>query len=84
MSTVNPDSEKAVECDVLVVGAGKSFVLVLVADVLTTYQGFGGVYAIWKLRQLGLNVKCFEAGSSLGGVWYWNRSVYCDSHEVLI
>jgi cation diffusion facilitator CzcD-associated flavoprotein CzcO len=31
------------------------------------------VYAIYKLRQLGLNVKCFEAGSDLGGVWYWNR-----------
>src|ERR1700761_3447739 len=35
--------------------------------------GFGGVYAMYKLRKLGLNVKCFEAGSDLGGIWYWNR-----------
>jgi cation diffusion facilitator CzcD-associated flavoprotein CzcO len=28
---------------------------------------------MYKLRKLGLNVKCFEAGSDLGGVWYWNR-----------
>jgi len=31
------------------------------------------VYAIHKFRKLGLNVKCFEAGSDFGGVWYWNR-----------
>lgn len=35
--------------------------------------GFGGIYAIHKFRQLGFNVKGFEAGSDLGGVWYWNR-----------
>src|ERR1700749_1293694 len=35
--------------------------------------GFGGVYAIHNFRKLGLRVKCFEAGSDLGGVWYWNR-----------
>jgi cation diffusion facilitator CzcD-associated flavoprotein CzcO len=28
---------------------------------------------MYKLRKLGLRVKCFEAGSDLGGVWYWNR-----------
>lgn len=28
---------------------------------------------MYKFRKLGLNVKCFEAGSDFGGVWYWNR-----------
>ncbi|KIV99317.1 hypothetical protein, variant [Verruconis gallopava] len=42
-------------------------------DVLVVGAGFGGVYAHYKLRKLGLNVKGFEAGSDLGGVWYWNR-----------
>ena len=50
-------------------------------DVLVVGAGFGGVYAIWKLRQLGLNVKCFEAGSTLGGVWYWNRYAFTSSSQ---
>lgn len=35
--------------------------------------GFGGVYLLHRLRdELGLNVKCFEAGKDLGGIWHWN------------
>jgi hypothetical protein len=26
-----------------------------------------------RLRALGLNVRVFEAGSDVGGTWYWNR-----------
>jgi cation diffusion facilitator CzcD-associated flavoprotein CzcO len=37
------------------------------------FLGFGGVYAMYKFRQLGLNVKAFEAGGDFGGVWFWNR-----------
>lgn len=41
-------------------------------DVLIIGAGFGGCYALYKLRQLGLNVHVFDAASYLGGVWHWN------------
>jgi len=41
-------------------------------DVLIIGAGFGGCYSLYKLRQLGLNVHLFEAGTGLGGVWHWN------------
>ncbi|KAH6683863.1 hypothetical protein B0J14DRAFT_389 [Halenospora varia] len=41
--------------------------------VLIIGAGFGGVYALHKFRQLGLEVKLVEAGSGFGGVWHWNR-----------
>ena len=42
-------------------------------DCLIIGAGFGGTYALYTLRKLGLNVHLFEAGKSLGGVWHWNR-----------
>lgn len=42
-------------------------------DVLVIGGGFGGTYALWKLRQQGLRVKLVEAGSELGGTWHWNQ-----------
>ena len=42
-------------------------------DVLVVGGGFSGISAIHKLRQRGYNVQGLEAGSDLGGVWYWNR-----------
>ncbi|KAH0582400.1 hypothetical protein H2248_010344 [Termitomyces sp. 'cryptogamus'] len=41
-------------------------------DVLIVGAGFSGVYQLHKLRKSGFSVKLFEAGSGLGGVWYWN------------
>lgn len=41
-------------------------------DILIIGAGFGGCYSLYKLRQLGLSVHVFEAGTSLGGVWHWN------------
>lgn len=42
-------------------------------DVLIVGAGFGGVYLLHRLRdELGFNVKAFEAGKDLGGIWYWN------------
>jgi cyclohexanone monooxygenase len=46
-------------------------------DVIIVGAGVGGVYAIHKLRQLGLNVRAFEKGSDVGGTWYWNRYPGC-------
>lgn len=31
------------------------------------------MYMLQKLRQQGLSVKVFEAGTDVGGTWYWNR-----------
>jgi len=41
-------------------------------DVLVVGAGFAGLYQLDRLRRLGYNVKVFEAGADIGGVWYWN------------
>jgi cyclohexanone monooxygenase len=46
-------------------------------DVIIIGAGVGGVYAIHKLRQLGLTVRAFEKGCDVGGTWYWNRYPGC-------
>src|SRR5262245_38992840 len=35
--------------------------------------GLSGMYQLYRLRQLGLSVRVFEAGDGVGGTWYWNR-----------
>ena len=42
-------------------------------DVVVVGAGFGGLYALHRLRGLGLSVQVYEAGSGVGGTWYWNR-----------
>ncbi len=42
-------------------------------DVIVVGAGFGGMYAVYKYRQMGLKVQAIEAGGNVGGVWYWNR-----------
>ena len=42
-------------------------------DAVVVGAGFGGLYTLHRLRQLGLSVRCFEKGGDVGGVWYWNR-----------
>ena len=42
-------------------------------DVVVVGGGLGGLYALHRLRGLGLSVKVFEAGSGVGGTWFWNR-----------
>ncbi|KAG6897866.1 hypothetical protein C0992_009664 [Termitomyces sp. T32_za158] len=41
-------------------------------DVLIVGAGFSGVYQLHELRKAGFSVQLFEAGSGLGGIWYWN------------
>jgi cation diffusion facilitator CzcD-associated flavoprotein CzcO len=43
------------------------------ADAVVVGAGFAGVYALYRLRQLGWSVQVFEAGSDIGGTWYHNR-----------
>jgi cyclohexanone monooxygenase len=42
-------------------------------DAIIVGAGMAGIYAVYHLRRLGLSVRLFEAGSSVGGTWYWNR-----------
>ncbi|HAO54760.1 MAG TPA: cyclohexanone monooxygenase, partial [Gammaproteobacteria bacterium] len=42
-------------------------------DAVVIGAGFAGLYALYKLRKMGLSVKVFEAGDGVGGTWYWNR-----------
>ncbi|MGX7874556.1 NAD(P)-binding protein [Mesorhizobium sp. ORM6] len=44
-----------------------------VVDVVIVGAGFGGLYAIHRLRGMGLSVLALEAGSDIGGTWFWNR-----------
>ena len=41
-------------------------------DVILVGAGFAGLYLLDRLRNMGMEVQVFEAGSGLGGVWYWN------------
>lgn len=42
-------------------------------DVVVVGAGFGGLYAIERLRREGLSVLALESGSGVGGVWFHNR-----------
>jgi cyclohexanone monooxygenase len=42
-------------------------------DVVVVGAGFSGMYLLHKLRGLGLSTVVFEAGTDVGGTWYWNR-----------
>ena len=42
-------------------------------DAIVVGGGLGGLYALWRLRKLGLKAIAFEAGSGVGGTWFWNR-----------
>ncbi|WP_293389019.1 NAD(P)/FAD-dependent oxidoreductase [Nevskia sp.] len=41
-------------------------------DVVVVGAGFAGLYQLYRLRALGFRVRLYEAGSELGGIWYWN------------
>jgi cyclohexanone monooxygenase len=42
-------------------------------DAVIVGAGFAGLYTLHRLRGLGLAARVFEAGSDVGGTWYWNR-----------
>jgi cyclohexanone monooxygenase len=46
-------------------------------DAIIVGAGVGGLYAIHRLRSLGLTVRAFEAAGGVGGTWYWNRYPGC-------
>jgi cation diffusion facilitator CzcD-associated flavoprotein CzcO len=42
-------------------------------DVIVIGAGFSGMYALYRLRALGVKIMGYEAGDGPGGTWYWNR-----------
>src|SRR5947199_6728422 len=44
-----------------------------VFDAVVIGAGFAGMYMLHRLRALGFSARVFEAGSGVGGTWYWNR-----------
>jgi cyclohexanone monooxygenase len=54
-------------------------------DVVIVGAGFAGLYAVHRLRGLGLRVRAYERGGGVGGVWYWNRypGCRCDVESIL-
>jgi cation diffusion facilitator CzcD-associated flavoprotein CzcO len=42
-------------------------------DVMIIGAGVTGLYALYRLRELGFSVRAFEEGGGVGGTWYWNR-----------
>ena len=41
-------------------------------DAVVVGAGIAGLYAIYKLREMGLRVRGIEAAPAVGGTWYWN------------
>ena len=51
-------------------------------DAVVIGAGFSGMHTLKSLRdKLGLKVRVYEAGETVGGTWYWNRypGARCDS-----
>jgi len=42
-------------------------------DVIIIGAGMSGLYQLYRLRELGMRVLVLEAGTGVGGTWYWNR-----------
>ena len=42
-------------------------------DAVIVGAGFAGMYMLHRLRGLGFHARVLEAGSGVGGTWYWNR-----------
>ncbi len=46
-------------------------------DVIIIGAGICGMYMSYRLRELNLTHRVYEAGSGIGGTWYWNRYPGC-------
>jgi cation diffusion facilitator CzcD-associated flavoprotein CzcO len=53
-------------------------------DAVIVGAGFAGLYMLHRLRGLGFKARVLEAGSGVGGTWYWNRypGARCDVESV--
>jgi len=46
-------------------------------DTIVIGAGISGLYQLYRLREIGQKVRVFEAGTGVGGTWYWNRYPGC-------
>ncbi|MFK7894667.1 MAG: flavin-containing monooxygenase [Myxococcota bacterium] len=53
-------------------------------DAIIVGAGFAGLYMLHRLRQAGRTARVYEAGSDVGGTWYWNRypGARCDAESL--
>src|SRR5579862_9783805 len=42
-------------------------------DAIIIGAGMSGLYQLYRLREAGMRVLVLEAGTGVGGTWYWNR-----------
>jgi cyclohexanone monooxygenase len=59
MTPATADSERNAQSEVL--------------DAVIVGAGFAGLYMLHRLRERGYAARIFEAGSGVGGTWFWNR-----------
>src|ERR1043165_9049327 len=46
-------------------------------EIIIIGAGVCGIYQLYRLRQLGIDVTVLEAGDGPGGTWFWNRYPGC-------
>jgi cyclohexanone monooxygenase len=53
-------------------------------DAVIVGAGFAGMYMLYRLRNLGMSARVFEAGDGVGGTWFWNRypGARCDTESI--
>ena len=53
-------------------------------DAVIVGAGFAGLYMLHRLRSQGMSARVFEAGSGVGGTWFWNRypGARCDVNSL--
>ena len=53
-------------------------------DAVIVGAWFAGLYMLHRLRGLGFSARVYEAGSGVGGTWFWNRypGARCDVESV--
>ncbi|MDA0369835.1 MAG: NAD(P)/FAD-dependent oxidoreductase [Proteobacteria bacterium] len=42
-------------------------------DAIVIGAGISGMFMLYRLRELGMTARVYEAGTDIGGTWYWNR-----------
>jgi len=42
-------------------------------DAIVVGAGFAGIYQLYSLRKIGMMARVLEAGTGIGGTWFWNR-----------
>jgi cyclohexanone monooxygenase len=53
-------------------------------DAVVVGAGFAGLYALHRLRGMGLSARAFEQAEDVGGTWYWNSypGARCDVESI--